>query len=111
MEGRVGNGGFSLRRVSIFAEYCIKFKPLIDDFINAKDPYWFNEDVFWSIELNRKKSRLKIPPAKKALQFAFETYPERALILNSNKLPFGCHAWDKNLDFWKPIFEKQGYTI
>jgi hypothetical protein len=110
MENRVGNGGFSLRRTNLFARYCLEFKPLADIYI-ASEGSWFNEDIFWSIELNRKRKRLKIPGYKKALDFAIETYPVRALHLNQAQLPFGCHAWDKHIDFWRPIFEKLGYTI
>jgi hypothetical protein len=110
LEDRVGNGGFSLRRVTVFAEYCITFKSMIEKY-QAEKGSWFHEDIFWSIELNRKHSRLKIPKLKKALPFAFETNPFRALQLNQNELPFGCHAWDKELDFWRPIFDDLGYDI
>jgi hypothetical protein len=110
LENRVGNGGFSLRRVDLFANYCLLFKPLIDAYIISEGS-WFNEDIFWSIELNRKKKRLKIPALKTALHFAIETHPARALRLNHDQLPFGCHAWGKHTDFWRPIFEKLGYTI
>jgi hypothetical protein len=110
LEGRVGNGGISLRRVRVFAGYCIKYDALIKNY-QLNQEGWFNEDIFWSIELNRKKRRLKMPSAKIALQFAFETHPARALRLNHGQLPFGCHAWDKNLDFWRPIFKEAGYDI
>lgn len=108
--GRVGNGGLSLRRVDLFSKMCIKHKALIATYTQVHQP-WFNEDVFWSIELNRKRKQVKIPSFKKALQFAFETHPERALKLNANQLPFGCHAWDKYIDFWRPVFETYGYKI
>jgi hypothetical protein len=110
LEDRVGNGGFSLRRVSLFVEYCVKFKPLIERY-QAAEGSWFHEDIFWSIELNRKQHRLRIPSLKNALHFAFETNPARALQINQNELPFGCHAWDKERDFWRPIFEELGYDI
>jgi len=110
LENRVGNGGFSLRRVDLFAKYCSEFKSLIDAYV-AGEGSWFNEDIFWSIELNRKKKRLKIPAFKKSLLFAIETHPARALRLNHDQLPFGCHAWDKHIDFWLPFFERLGYTI
>ena len=110
MENRVGNGGFSLRRVELFTNYCIKFKPLSERYISMQHP-WFNEDIFWSIELNRKKKNLKIPDLKKGLQFAFETNLETAFSKNNRQLPFGCHAWDKNIDFWQPMFKELGYDI
>jgi hypothetical protein len=110
LAGRVGNGGFSLRNISLLTELCVRYKPTIDTYCGLRHA-WFNEDIFWSIELNRKKKQLNIPPLKKALQFAFETHPDRALGIIEGKLPFGCHAWDKNTDFWRPYFEQQGYQI
>jgi hypothetical protein len=110
LENRVGNGGFSLRRVKKLAELCHELQPQIAIY-NQNDTYQFNEDVFWSVETNRGKKRLNIPGYEEALDFAFEIAPERAKNLNYGRLPFGCHAWDLNLDFWKPIFEESGYII
>jgi len=107
---KVGNGGFSLRRTRKFYEICLSHRDMIEQY-NGKNSHFFNEDVFWSIEVNRKKKILKIPGYKKALTFAFEFFPHRALTINNNQLPFGCHAWDLNIDFWKPIFKELGYEI
>jgi hypothetical protein len=71
----------------------------------------FNEDIFWAIEVNRKRKILKIPAYRKALKFAIELAPAKSLKLNNNEIPFGCHAWDKHLDFWRPIFKNYGYDI
>jgi hypothetical protein len=71
----------------------------------------YNEDMFWSIEVNRKKKRLNIPSCKTGLAFSIENFPERAMRLNNNQLPFGCHAWDKHLDFWRPVFKDMGFDI
>ena len=110
LEDRVGNGGFSLRKVDTFLKYCVECKSLIEKY-QKENSSWFHEDIFWSIELNRKEKRLVIPPLETGLQFAFETNPERALLLSYNKLPFGCHAWDKHTDFWRPVFKSMGYMI
>ncbi len=110
LAGRVGNGGFSLRNIAMLAHLCVRCKPMIEHYCALRHP-WFNEDIFWSIEVNRKKKQIKIPSFKKALQFAFETHPDRALTINKEILPFGCHAWDKNVDFWRPFFETCGYHI
>lgn len=107
---RVGNGGFSLRRVKKFRELSIRLKPQMERYL-ASDDHYLNEDAFWSIEVNRKKKLLNIPNYKKASLFAFENAPLKSLKFTKNKLPFGCHAWDKHLDFWQPIFKEQGYTI
>lgn len=110
LENRVGNGGLSLRRVKKMAALCHQLQRKINIY-NQHETYQFNEDVFWSIETNRGKKRLNIPGYKQALKFAFEIAPERARNLNNGHLPFGCHAWDLNIGFWKPIFEEYGYTI
>lgn len=109
-ENKVGNGGFSLRNTQKFYNLCLSEKILITKYL-SKDSHRFNEDAFWSIEVNRKKQRLKIPNYKKAAFFALENNAGFGLKLTKGQLPFGCHAWDKNLEFWRPIFKKQGYDI
>ncbi|MFP5079125.1 DUF5672 family protein [Pedobacter sp. JCM 36344] len=102
---KVGNGGFSLRRVQRFHDLSIKFSDLAAQYLD-KQKLEFNEDIFWSIAINRTKKNLHIPKYRTALKFAFETLPERAYKLNQHQLPFGCHAWEKELDFWKPHMQK-----
>lgn len=110
LENQVGNGGFSLRRVKKFADICEEMPDEIQVY-NEDSSNLFNEDVFWSVEPNRGKKRLNIPGYKEALKFAFEIAPERARNMNNGNLPFGCHAWDLNLDFWRPVFKEYGYAI
>lgn len=110
LEYKVGNGGFSLRRVHKFYELCIQYREMIAHY-NKNDTHFFNEDVFWSVEVNRKSKQLNIPGYKTALKFAVEFHPKRAFIINKNQLPFGCHAWDITVDFWRPIFKQYGYTL
>ncbi|MCJ8208434.1 hypothetical protein MUY27_01855 [Mucilaginibacter sp. RS28] len=109
-DNKVGNGGFSLRRVNKFHELCGTEKGRIETYL-AQTAHQYNEDAFWSVEANRKKMLLKIPDWQTALRFSFEIYPERALRLNNGELPFGCHDWDQYPEFWRPIFESQGYSL
>jgi len=102
-ENRVGNGGFSLRNPKKFHQICIEEKELID-FYNTKSEHYFNEDTFWGIEVNRKRKRLNIPGYKKAIYFSLENSLPHAVKIMGDKLPFGCHAWDMHIDFWRPIF-------
>jgi hypothetical protein len=106
----VGNGGFSLRRTEKFHKLSVSCKPMMRPYVERNE-FKFHEDVFWSIEVNRRKTRLRIPDYRTAVQFAFENNPERCLQLNDNRLPFGCHAWDLHTEFWKPHFEKIGFDI
>lgn len=110
LNNQVGNGGFSLRKVDKFIKICQEYKSQISAYEKVENSI-FNEDIFFSIELNRKKRVVKIPSYKEAVDFAIETAPEQAFGLNGNKLPFGCHAWEKNIDFWRPYFAESGYEI
>jgi len=101
----VGNGGLSLRRVALFYSLAKKYKKKAQKFIVEKK-LEFNEDVFWSIEMNRHRIRLKKPTYKEAMWFSIETYPEYALDILGGELPFGCHAWDKNIEVWEAIAMK-----
>ena len=91
---RIGNGGLSLRNVKksisvlgILSAYAKKWKE--------------NEDIFWAVLVPQALYFFKIPNMKDALGFAFETEPEELYNLNNNRLPFGCHAYEKySPDFW-----------
>ena len=103
-ENKVGNGGLSLRRVKKFYNACKQNKGSLTKYLDRTEHY-FNEDVWWAIELNRTSSFLRIPDYKKAIFFSFENEPERAMELTGGELPFGCHAWNMHLDFWERHFD------
>lgn len=90
----VGNGGFSLRKVSSARFYCRLFKKKIESFN-------YNEDYFFSFYINSYNPFYKVAPFNIALEFAFDENPKEAFLLNSNKLPMGCHAWPKHISFWE----------
>lgn len=108
----VGNGGFSLRRVSAFLACLRIFDKKIRQY-ERSTLYQYNEDAFWGIEVNRYWPRLNIPDFRTALRFAVEFYPQRAINnYNQGELPFGCHAWDiHGTDYWQGIFARYGYVI
>lgn len=108
---KVGNGGFSLRRVEKFYSICKEEKRMIE-YYNNNTHHYFNEDVFWSLEVNRTKKKLIIPHYKTALHFSFEHRPDYAFEkITKKEFPFGCHAWDLFPEFWNPIIEREGYVI
>ena len=110
LHNKVGNGGFSLRKVKVFYDLCVIMKPKIDFYLSQKGNL-FNEDVFWSMEVNRETLLLNIPNYEEGMKFAFEVPPINSRFLTSDNLPFGCHDWDKYDKYWKPIFESLGYDI
>jgi len=110
LNNQVGNGGFSLRRVQKLYDLCLLMQPVIKHYLSAKDNL-HNEDVFWSIEVNRERRILNIPDCKTALKFAMEVPAIKINYLKDEDLPFGCHDWDRYADYWKPIFKQFGYEI
>lgn len=65
-----------------------------------------NEDYFWSVISNKNFEWFKVPDAKIAMRFSFETSP--SLLYNIiNQFPFGCHAWEKREPiFWSEKFKE-----
>lgn len=101
----VGNGGFSLRKIrsSIIARMLLS---------GLAEKYHVNEDVYWSLDVPRRLPFFKVPDFKVAVDFSFELEPRNAMKLNNERLPFGCHAWEKwDMDFWRPYFRELGYEI
>ena len=135
----VGNGGFSLRKISHCIEVLESSKKVFSlkstirtqkgygnrnfvwhGFKDHLKAYRFNE-LHSATEFNEDKILVNavnrfdfftIPEPELACDFAFERFPEYLFELNSNKLPFGCHAWwTYDINFYKPIFADIGYTI
>lgn len=95
MVGRVGNGGFSLRKVKSHWRNAWLFRLFTLP--------GFNEDFFWCMIVGRLNPCYTIPRWREALAFGFELAPSRSWEWNGRRLPFGCHAWEKyEPDFWKP---------
>lgn len=129
---KVGNGGFSLRNVRTFRNVLNNPRPIMGCralysrfrdrslFVRFWDVFkslfgWHNtisyyvqeyedqEDLFWTQYLPSLGIKLNIPIPTKAISFSIEKSPMYLYELNGNKLPFGCHAWQKYEynTFWK----------
>lgn len=91
----VGNGGFSLRKISSFLFNSKLFR-------KETEAWDLNEDLFWSFRLPVINPLFRIPPMKVAVGFSFEDEPALCYKMNNRQLPFGCHAWEKyDPEFWK----------
>ena len=103
---KVGNGGFSLRKISKCYKMAQDMKNEIDiNLKRDKNDFYIMEDVFWSIIVPQHHPDFSIPEYKEALGFAMDRKPDLAFKMNNNKLPFGCHGFDKPkvVAFWKNI--------
>ena len=98
---KIGNGGFSLRKVESHYNAIIEYQDQINSYSEEKKKnHLLNEDVFWS-----SIPSFTYPDIKEAIAFSFDKYPALCYKLNNKKLPFGCHGWYKRKmkSFWKPI--------
>lgn len=96
---RVGNGGFSLRRIPKMQEIMEKNQQLLH---SLEGKHERQEDVAISIIL-KEKEQLNIPSWKLALYFSFEKAPAKCFELTHGVLPFGCHDTNQRNwnSFWK----------
>ncbi len=127
----VGNGGFSLRKISSFirlfddhSEKLLSYKGLrhiyacrgplrkaffiisgLLGFCNSinwfMEKYVINEDIYFSALKYKIKHPFISPSVEIAMNFSFEEGPEILYKQNGGKIPFGCHAWEKHLSFWR----------
>jgi hypothetical protein len=92
---KVGNGGFSLRRVKTFRRASGWLRFWTDRLLDIP------EDVFWG-SFARYLYPLRIPGWRKALAFSFDATPTDCIKAAGGKVPFGCHAWNTGyLEFWR----------
>ncbi|MDH6312572.1 hypothetical protein M2137_001343 [Parabacteroides sp. PFB2-10] len=100
LHNKIGNGGFSLRKVKSHYEATLRYREVIEDFLSHR-MHLYNEDVFWATQV----SEFTYPDVSEALLFSFDKYPWYSYKLTKRQLPFGCHGWYKRKmkKFWKPI--------
>ncbi len=129
LEGQIGNGGFSLRKVKSF--YKITKSKSIS--IKSRDEVYYDfgeldkinpiirplkkllislrffplekrytiDDFFWGVKAQKYNKSFRIPTMDVALKFGFECEPTYAYEKNHRELPFGCHAWTNyDRNFW-----------
>lgn len=94
------------------------FPELLSDFTIRNNSFFLfnnyqhNEDKFYGLHIKNKKKWFNVANEENALKFSFELYAKKLYSINNNKLPFGCHGWNKySTNFWKNIIEKQGYKL
>lgn len=106
---KVGNGGFSLRKVSSHYSISKEQKDFISEILNAEEKKLHAaEDVFWALKASEFNADFKIPNYKEAVYFAIDRKPKIGMKLTNNELPFGCHSINKSkvVHFWKPILSQ-----
>ena len=103
IKANVGNGGFSLRKISS-ARYVIGQKNLICDDRNLLMLINRYEDLFFSYCGKRSDIKFNVPSVNEALKFAVDEDVKHVFRrMNRENLPFGCHGWSRYqmYPFWK----------
>ena len=91
----IGNGGLSLRNIK-------KSLKILRIFSFIAKRWTINEDIFWCMAVPILYPFFKVPNKIEAFNFSFECNCQELFEMNENKLPFGCHAWEKyEPEFWK----------
>ncbi len=125
----VGNGGFSLRNLGDFVR-VLSTPRRIPNFLKSRSggkngsgswgrklkhewclaynvrPFFptSNEDFFWGMLVPAVFPDFRVPTPEVALGFAFEVEPRLMFAMNQEKLPFGCHAWERcDRGFWAEV--------
>lgn len=111
LDGYVGNGGFSLRKIKSIIRVLEKKEriALSQCLENEFNQY---EDQFFAFCGTRKEFAFKVPSVREAFAFSMENEIYHCFRMLNTQLPFGCHAWHKvNFDLWKPYIEAYGYQL
>lgn len=105
---KVGNGGFSLRKIATMQRIVSQQKENIERCLTNPNEFSHHvEDVYFSL-VAPTLTEVKIPDYKEAAGFAIDRKPDLAMKLNKGQLPFACHRFynRKVKDFWAPIIAK-----
>lgn len=116
LKWKVGNGGFSLRRVEAMLRVLYKHPAEIAEMAKDSSHTANFEDVVWSVRINELwPNSLRIPDYTTAAHFSIEGHPEMAMNLTGGQLPMGTHAFyrHRNRKFWSKFldFTKIDYNI
>ena len=132
----VGNGGFSLRRIPDFMRVLSRPRVFQNILMQSWPGSWMstiyryvkdyhsffyhnthinidvNEDLFWGLFVPARCSFFKVPSAQEAVAFAFEAHPDYLYQLNQQRLPFGCHAWQRyQPQFWQTVIAENNLYL
>jgi hypothetical protein len=101
---RVGNGGFSLRKVETHHRLSVEMKDAIDHYLRHQGTHHYHEDIFWSIEPSKRGHAHRTPQVAEALTFSWDINPDRLYAMSGRRLPMAAHGWYKgrHLAFWEP---------
>ena len=109
--GRVGNGGFSLRRISAMISATKARDKILAVHPSLADILRKQEDMYFAY-YGAMERRMNLPNVFVAADFSCELDSGHRRISMGNRLPFGCHGWAKfYCGHYKAIIESYGYQL
>lgn len=109
---RVGNGGFSLRRISALRRVLKQKEMIFSKAPQFRDWFCKVEDVFFGYCGINSEIDFCVPNVQTALAFSMEHKIAKYLPVEKGIQPFGCHGWYKlNYELWKPIVAAYDYSL
>ena len=95
IKARVGNGGFSLRKIYSTRRIITNMPEIVND-KSIRELCYKYEDLFFGYCGARVDVDFSVPDIKTALKFAIDDDVSHCYRkLSCNNLPFGCHRWSK----------------
>ncbi len=113
INARVGNGGFSLRKISTVRDVVQHMKIICAD----KDLlalFFKYEDMYFGYCGQRKDIEFSVPSIKVAMKFAIDDDVAHFYKKMDNALlPFGCHGWNRYemYPLWRRYITDDRYTL
>jgi Protein of unknown function (DUF5672) len=93
---RVGNGGFSLRRVATLRRIAKEQQSYIAQLLTRRGSDNLHvEDNFLSLVAPELYPDMRIPDDREAVDFCIDRRPQLALKINGGRLPFACHGFNQ----------------
>lgn len=108
---RIGNGGFSLRKVCSVINVLEKKEEIYKSNKFLKDYAEKYEDLFFGYCGSRSDLVFSVPDVRTAESFSVENDVSHIYRNLDTRLPFGCHGWNRRIGLWKPYIEKCGYRL
>lgn len=109
---RVGNGGFSLRKIPSVLRLMKDFESIIGEtpFTHA---FIIAEDIFFAYCGIRDDIEFNVADIGTAFEFSVQENTRHIYKkIQMGWRPFGCHGWSRiEQDFWWPIIEENGYVM
>ena len=93
----IGNGGFSLRKISYWINLCKEQSNLCEYIWELNDTEYGEDHIFAALSI-MGINNFNVPTWEEAAKFAYDTDPHVSYIVTGYQLPFGCHAYTKVIE-------------